>query len=133
MILVRRIPMAVTDVQLSINQDLRALQPLKSSGVDAWYLFAFLQSVENSLLARTHVTGNGGRSLPVQALLDLEVPIPPPDVKSKIEQVTRKCFEVTAAAQRLHNVVGGIFPAALADVFGEHGGVQAADREHEGE
>jgi hypothetical protein len=117
-ILVHSVPIAVTAVPLMISQDIIALCPTEKSGIDAWYLFAYLKSVENLMLARTRVTGNGGRSLPRDVILDFDVPVPPSETCAQIGGAMRSYVKLVDAAEQIRADVGALFPAMLRNVFG---------------
>lgn len=120
MILTRHVPIAVNDVPLVISQDLRAFRPRPGSGVDAWYLFAYLKSVEDLLLAQTLGTAHGSRSLPQRFVLDFEVPVPSAEACARIGQLVQAYVGLVETAERTYGLIGKLLPAMLAEVFGRH-------------
>jgi type I restriction enzyme M protein len=118
MILVRSIPIAVTSERLVINQDIRALRPREGKGIDTWYLFAFLKSIEDLLLTRTQGTAHGSQSLPKQAILDLDVPVPSPRICAQIGRTMQSYVMLVETNEHLRGSVLGLFPVMLHAIFG---------------
>ena len=74
MILAHSIPVAITRVPLTVNQDTKALCP--RDGVDADYLAIMLAGAVNQLLPKVEVAGHGTRRLPTEAWESLELVVP---------------------------------------------------------
>lgn len=117
MILVRTVPIAVTAAPLVISQDMRALRPREGSGIDAWYLFAFLKSVEDLLLANAQGTSHGSQSLSRRAILDLDVPVPSPRICEEVSRATQAYVMLVDTNEKLRGAVADLFPAMLHSVF----------------
>jgi len=75
MILARKVPVAVTDIPLTINQDMKALVPKLMIGSD--FLARLLEAAQDALFLLIDEAGHGTRRLPTLALLGLQLPIPP--------------------------------------------------------
>lgn len=74
MILARKVPVAVTDIPLTINQDMKALIPKPVIGSE--YLARLLEAAQNALFPLIDESGHGTRRLPTPALLGLQLPVP---------------------------------------------------------
>ena len=71
-ILKRTLPLAILEVEATINQDIKALQV---HGCDPSYLYYALLAKEDTII-RTHVkTGTTVQSLMMDSFLDIEIPI----------------------------------------------------------
>lgn len=75
MILARKVPIALTAVPVTINQDMKALVPLPA--LDPAYLAAFLDCAHDGLFALIDEAGHGTRRLPTERWRDLPLPVPP--------------------------------------------------------
>jgi type I restriction enzyme S subunit len=75
MILARSWPIAVSDVDLTINQDMKALVP--KAGILSKYLGYVLKSLEHQVLGQVETAAHGTRRLRTSTLESLEVPTPP--------------------------------------------------------
>lgn len=117
MILVHSFPIAVTAVPLMISQDVIALCPKELARIDGWYLFAYLKSIEELILAHTRVTGNGGRSLPREVLLDLDIPIPPADLRARIAQAMQQYVALVDTTDEIRRNIDTLFPSMLRNMF----------------
>ncbi len=117
MILIHSIPVAVNAVPLVISQDIKALCPREDVGIDVWYLFAYLKSVEDVLLASTQGTSHGSRSLMLKVILDLDVPVPPAAICTTIGQVMRDYVTLVDATERIRRDIGALFPSMLHTMF----------------
>jgi len=117
MTLTQRIPMALTEVPLVISQNLRSLQPKADSGIDSWYLLAYLKSVEDLLLAYTFGTSRGIRSLPRRFLLDLDVPVPPPEVCAEIGRAMQAYVTLADITNQIQQGIGELLPTMLHTTF----------------
>lgn len=118
MILVRTVPIAVTAVPLVISQDMRALRPREGSGIDTWYLFAFLKSVEDLLLANKQSTAHGSHSLSRRAILELDVPVPSPYICAQIGQSMKSYVMFLESQERLQVAAVELFSTVLRAMFG---------------
>jgi len=74
MIVARRVPVAVTDGLLTINQDMKALVPRQSVRAD--FLAHQLESAQDALFPLIDEAGHGTRRLPTPALIGLPLVLP---------------------------------------------------------
>ncbi len=75
MILARRVPIAVTRVPVTINQDMKALLP--RGDVDARYLRYALEAAKDALAEMIDEAGHGTKRLPMVRWRQLELWMPP--------------------------------------------------------
>ena len=81
MILAHTVPTAINDVEVTINQDMKALVP--NSGVTAVYLRWVFEIMHSHVLAKVSTSAHGTRKLDTYQILSMSVPIPPLDQQSK--------------------------------------------------
>jgi type I restriction enzyme S subunit len=74
MILARKIPVAITSVAVTINQDMKALIPIK--GVDSQYLAVVLRGLQSELLQLISESGHGTKKLETSAWSNFQLPVP---------------------------------------------------------
>lgn len=88
MILARTFPVSVTTVEMAINQDLKALVP--RPGLTPEFLAWLLRGTSPLSLSRLEEAAHGTKALRMEAWIDLQLPVPPPDeqqqIASRIEQ-----------------------------------------------
>lgn len=75
MILARRVPVAVTESPLTINQDMKALIPAPRLIPD--YLARVLSAGQDALFPLIDEAGHGTRRLPTPLLMSVLIPVPP--------------------------------------------------------
>ena len=81
-ILQHTLPVAVTDVEVTINQDLKALEP--KSGVSAEYVAYALIASENELLHQYTKEGTTVQNINFSEFKRFEIPLPSLDTQRKI-------------------------------------------------
>lgn len=74
MILARKVPVAVTEIPLTINQDMKAL--ISKPAIDPNFLARQLEVAQDALFPLIDEAGHGTRRLPTPALLGLQLPVP---------------------------------------------------------
>jgi Restriction endonuclease S subunits len=82
MILARRVPIAWTTAPVTINQDMKALEPVR--GVNAEYLARSLDSAQEAFAPLIDEAGHGTRRLPTERWRDLAVAMPPADEQATV-------------------------------------------------
>lgn len=82
MILARRVPIALTTVSVTINQDMKAIVP--RPGVNGAFLTLALASAREAFAPLIDESGHGTRRLPTERWRDLPVALPPRDEQSAI-------------------------------------------------
>jgi type I restriction enzyme S subunit len=78
MILARDVPIAMTEREVAINQDMKALT-VTDERVSPLYLFASLKALKPRLLAAIGTAAHGTRKLDTDRLLSMSIAIPDPE------------------------------------------------------
>lgn len=96
MILSRTFPVAVTELPVTINQDMKGLIP--KMGIDAEFLRYVLSGQEAHVLDLTEESGHGTKTMPMDKLGSFPVVIPP-----LLEQVEIRdyCHEISASVEKI--------------------------------
>jgi type I restriction enzyme S subunit len=81
-ILKHSLPVAVTDVDVALNQDMKALQPGAGVGVD--YVAWALRANTERILHTCTKAGTTVQSIEMPALLDFEIPLPTPEEQQRV-------------------------------------------------
>jgi len=119
-ILARTVPVAITGREVAINQDIKALCPDKS--VDSWFLFYFLKSRLEEMLALASRGATVHRIMADQ-IRAMEIPVPPLAEQQRIVGVLDEAFASLAtaqahAAQNLQNA-RALFESCIQVEFGK--------------
>jgi restriction endonuclease S subunit len=113
-ILRRKVPIAITDRAVAINQDLKALVPI--STLDSRYLALFLVANQRMLLDCVKV-GATVQSMDVPRLLDVEIPLPDAGeqqrIVSWIERLRSQLGGIRALRRAARSDVGVLVKVAL--------------------
>jgi type I restriction enzyme S subunit len=75
MILAHTVPIALSGSRLTINQDMKALEP-KSADIDPVYLYAALRVSDRMILSKVRTAAHGTRKIDTEELLQLPILIP---------------------------------------------------------
>lgn len=116
MILVHTVPVAITQVPVTINQDMKALRP--ASCINATYLQWVLKVNHAKLLGAVSTAAHGTKKLDTDALMAMPVPVPPPQFQQQfgarilaVRSIVSQQLEASARAKSSFN-------ALLARAFG---------------
>lgn len=93
MILLHSIPVAINDIEVTINQDMKAMSPgpLMSNA----YLLLLLQGIKSALFQYIDASAHGTRKLEWERFVSIELVVPPLSDQFKIlEQVERKKLQL---------------------------------------
>ena len=108
MILAHSFPVAINSVDVSINQDMKAIKPIK--GVDAVYLQNCLTSLKRRILKLISIAGHGTRKFDSVAMQKLSIPIPPEELQNqfactiqKVEGIKFRYQKSLADLEELYN------------------------------
>jgi type I restriction enzyme S subunit len=82
MILARRVPIALTCVRVTINQDMKAILPLP--GTDARFLLYAMEASKDSFAVLIDEAGHGTKRLPTERWRELSISFPPSDEQAAI-------------------------------------------------
>ncbi|MFQ5804372.1 MAG: restriction endonuclease subunit S [Candidatus Methylomirabilales bacterium] len=119
MILARSFPVALSDVRLTINQDMKALTPL--SRIDPRFLAFALRSAERVILSRVEIAAHGTRRLPTEALLSLQIPVPTKEeqmsVVQELEEAQVKTEELRVLQKHSQLELASTMNSVLAEAF----------------
>ena len=97
MILARKVPVARTTSPVTVNQDMKALVPVR--GIDSAFLANVLASAQDALGSMVDVAGHGTRRLPTERWRALEIPVCP-----VVEQSNLVSF-INTARTRIDDVI----------------------------
>ena len=102
-ILKHSLPVAVTDVDVALNQDMKALQPF--AGVEAAYVAWALRANAQQILQGCTKAGTTVQSIEMPALLDFEIFLPAPnEQRNVVETVEARLSLLDASVAGLHRV-----------------------------
>ncbi|MCX6632335.1 MAG: restriction endonuclease subunit S, partial [Candidatus Solibacter sp.] len=97
MILAHTLPVAISRVDVAINQDMKALQPQR--GVSPLFLGYMLRGAAPDLLNEVEVAGHGTRRLQTEKWINLPIPNLSPDEQAsavaELEEIERTADEAT--------------------------------------
>lgn len=116
MILAHTIPIALAGTRLTINQDMKALQP-NCDDIDSTYLYAALKASSSALLSQVGTAGHGTRKLDTDALLQTPILIPP---RSKLDAFRKEmmlCREVVSSISKTKVQIEKLFDLLLQRAF----------------
>ena len=100
-ILKHSLPVAVTDVDVALNQDIKALQP--AVGVEASYVAWALRANAQRILRGCAKAGTTVQSIEMPALLDYEIPLPlPAEQRRVVETIEARLSLLDASVAGLH-------------------------------
>lgn len=96
-VLKHTLPVAVTGVPVTVNQDMKALTP--SPGVDASYLGRRIKALEPLILGQVRATT--ADNFPIDTLLDIAINLPPLDEQRRIAAILDQADAVRAKRRRV--------------------------------
>lgn len=107
MILVHTFPTAINMVDVSINQDMKAIFPIKNVLVK--YLKSCLDNMERQVLTIITTAGHGTKKFDTDAMEKIYIPIPPlfiqkqyTDIVEKVESIKSKYAQSLAELENLY-------------------------------
>lgn len=104
MILARRVPVALSIEHVTINQDMKALNPF--SGISAEFLARSLDSAQTAFFPLIDEAGHGTRRLPTERWRNLAVAIPPENEQAEIlDFINANTRQLDAAIDRAHSEI----------------------------
>jgi type I restriction enzyme S subunit len=118
-ILSHTFPVAIADVPVALNQDLKALTP--KPNVDPTYLYWALKNMEHSILDDCSKDGTTVASIDTARLRRIEIPLPPLDeqqqIVASVEGLLSRSDVATASLSRIRHVIAvaraSLFAAAV--------------------
>ncbi len=108
---------AINRVDLAINQDLKALIPIDPQTVDRDYLFRFLLSKARFIES----LGKGAtvKRITLDALKDLEVPLPPSKGQKRIAAILAKADAIRRKRRQAIQLAAEFLRSVFLDMFGD--------------
>jgi type I restriction enzyme S subunit len=88
MILAHSFPVAINAVDIAINQDMKAIKPVK--GLNVVYLLNCLTSLKRQILKLISTAGHGTRKFDSVAMQKLFIPKPPEDLQNQFASIVEK-------------------------------------------
>lgn len=88
MILAHSFPVAINVVDIAINQDMKAIKPVK--GLNVVYLLNCLTSLKRQILKLISTAGHGTRKFDSVAMQKLFIPLPPIDLQNQFAAIVDK-------------------------------------------
>jgi len=116
MILVHTVPVAITRVAVTINQDMKAL--LVGGAVDADYLMWLLRISQQWLLTLVTTAAHGTRKIDTARLEALPVPVPPRPPQDSFVKHVKALLEINVGQGQAMDRAETAFQSLLAGVFG---------------
>ncbi len=110
-VLKHTLPVAITAVGVTVNQDMKALSP-KRDRVDPEYLVRLVKAQEARILRSVRATT--ADNFPIDDLLSIEVPLPPLPEQRRIAGILDEADALCATARRAVETAKSA-PAALAE------------------
>lgn len=117
MILARAVPVAIADVPLTINQDIKALAC--NGHLEPNYLLSVLRGAEAKLLGRVSTAAHGTKKLDTKDLLSFPVPLPPLDEQRRIVDRLERAAGIRRLREQALAKARAIVPALFLDMFGD--------------
>lgn len=114
-VLKHTLPVAIATRPVAINQDLRALLPLRD--IDARYLLHLLRAKSPQVLRWVRATT--ADNFQFSRLLDLEVPLPPLDEQRRLARVLDKAESIGARRSRTLTLLAELREADFVRRFGD--------------
>ncbi|UXD26674.1 Type I restriction-modification system, specificity subunit S [Yersinia enterocolitica] len=88
MILVHSFPVAINSVDIAINQDMKAIKPIRE--INVVYLLNCLNSLKRQILKLISTAGHGTRKFDSVAMQKLFIPKPPEDLQNQFAAIAEK-------------------------------------------
>lgn len=117
MILVHTVPIAQAKVELTVNQDMKALLVRDGIDLNTQYLSWCLRALHDNILARVTSAAHGTRKLETPRLLDLEVPLPGLHEQHAFAAETIRVMEIQGAQSEAQLRAQATFDALLHQAF----------------
>lgn len=99
MILVHSFPVAINRVPVSINQDMKAIEP--SNAFDVWFLMGCVRHLKRQVLSEISTAGHGTKRFDAEAMKTISVPAPPLPLQHRFATIVES-IEKQKARLRAH-------------------------------
>ena len=98
MILAHSFPVAINTVEIAINQDMKAIKPIK--GMNVIYLQNCLISLKRQILKLISTAGHGTRKFDTIAMQKLLIPKPPQELQNQFATIVEKVESLKSRYQQ---------------------------------
>lgn len=115
MILVHTVPIAITSTPVTINQDMKALMPIKS--IDPSFLLWALKVQHTKLLALVDTAAHGTKKLDTAKIQAVGIPVPPLQIQRQFIARADSVASIMAQQDSALNKAKATFEALLARSF----------------
>ncbi|MFC1544169.1 restriction endonuclease subunit S [Gemmatimonadota bacterium] len=99
MILAHSFPVAINDVPVAINQDMKGISP--SDLYDKWFLLECARQLKRQIISEVSTAGHGTKRLDAEAMKKIRFPSPPLDLQHRFATIVES-VEQQKATQRAH-------------------------------
>lgn len=117
MILAHSFPVAINTIEIAINQDMKAIKPIK--GLNVIYLQNCLTSLNRQILKLISTAGHGTRKFDSIAMQKLFIPQPPGDLQNQFASIVEKVeglkFRYQQSLTDLESLYGALSQKAFKD------------------
>lgn len=115
MILAHSFPVAINTIEVAINQDMKAIKPVK--GINVCYLLNCLNALKRQILKLISTAGHGTRKFDSIAMQKLYVPIPREAIQNQFAVIAEKVEGIKSCYQQsltdLENLYGALSQKAF--------------------
>lgn len=115
MILAHSFPVAINTVEIAINQDMKAIKPLK--GINVSYLQNCLVSLKRQILKLISTAGHGTRKFDSIAMQKLFIPTPPEPLQNQFAAIVEKIEGIKSRYQQSFNDLEVLYGALSQKAF----------------
>jgi type I restriction enzyme, S subunit len=116
MILAHTVPIAMVGSRLTINQDMKALEP-KSTDINPIYLYASLKVSEHILLSKVRTAAHGTRKIDTEELLQLPILIPARKDADRFHRIITEYNENSSGIGKTRAMIERLFENLLHRAF----------------
>lgn len=110
MILAHTFPIAINEIEVAINQDLKAIKPI--SDMNIVYLQNCLNAMKRQILDLISSAGHGTRKFDTSAMKKLLIPVPQITLQTQFAQIVEKIealkYQYQQSLLELENLYGGL-------------------------
>jgi type I restriction enzyme S subunit len=115
MILAHSFPVAINDVDVAINQDMKAIQP--NSDMNLMFLLHCLNAMKRQIIDLISTAGHGTRKFDTSDMKKLLIPKPPIKLQTQFAQIVEKTEVLKSQYQQsmheLENLYGSLSQKAF--------------------
>lgn len=115
MILAHSFPVAINEVEVAINQDMKAIQP--NDNFNVFYLLLCLNQLKRQILNQISSASHGTKKFDSTVMNKLEIPAPPIELQTQFAQIVEKTealkTQYQQSLQELENLYGSLSQKAF--------------------